>query len=52
MIDGEELFTALPHLTLRSKELFGSYFVRDVTGCRDIPQRVNAFCFACVSSAD
>ena len=52
MVDGEELFTALAHLPLGGEKLFGSNFVGDMTVGRDIPQPVNASCFAVVSSAD
>jgi len=41
MINSEQLFAALAHLTLRGKEIFGSCFVGDLGVRSDVVEGVN-----------
>src|SRR6185295_16930375 len=52
MIDGQELFPAITHLTLRGEEIFGRRFVRDYFVGGEVSQRINAFCNAFVRTAN
>ena len=52
MIDGQEFFTAVAHLALRSEEIFGSRFVRDDFVGSEVAQGINAFCDAVVCTAN